>query len=225
MPRPTFAQACAQFVNRYTCQHVPAWAQKINTGNGMWYAPHFATDVEWYANTKFHGEEGHVGKRTDCYTSGQTWPLGKWLDQRMPHGYKLVLDLYAVNAPDGDTLFCLEAYSLAQAQVALPDALDAKGWEVGHTYHTQRETRASYDVYSVVSQQKLVAEAFARLMEEHADKPVTVDGVVYLMDADSVYDSDGDDGVQFWFFHGLTNPTADAVAALIRQRLPSGGAK
>lgn len=75
----TLAQACAQYPNRYTAEHVPAWASKACEGNGLFYAPQFASDVEWYNNTKFHGEVGHVGKKSDCYTSGQTWPFGNWL--------------------------------------------------------------------------------------------------------------------------------------------------
>lgn len=80
MPRPTFAQACTAYVHRYTIDHVPAWALKPCEGNGRYYAPQFASDAEWYANTRFHGEPGHFGRRNECYTSGQTWPRGQWLD-------------------------------------------------------------------------------------------------------------------------------------------------
>lgn len=78
MRKLTFAQACAQFTNRYTAEHVPAWARKA-APNNLFYAPQYASDREWYENTKFHGEPGHFGRRNECYTTGQTWPFGKWL--------------------------------------------------------------------------------------------------------------------------------------------------
>lgn len=86
MRKLTFTQACAQFTNRYTAEHVPAWARKPCEGNGLFYAPQFASDREWYENTKFHGEPGHFGTRDECFTSGQTWPHGKWLAQAFVKG-------------------------------------------------------------------------------------------------------------------------------------------
>jgi hypothetical protein len=89
--RPTFQQACAKYVHRYTMEHVPAWARKpldrsqlvVNkpADEGDYYAPQFRSDLEWYENTLFPGEPGHIGRRTHCYTTGQTWPLGQWLHQ------------------------------------------------------------------------------------------------------------------------------------------------
>lgn len=80
MSRPTLAQACARYVHRYTMQHVPAWAREPH--NGRYYAPQYRSDAEWYASTIFPGEPGYpYGKRNrHCYTSGQTWPLGQWLN-------------------------------------------------------------------------------------------------------------------------------------------------
>lgn len=88
--RPTLAQAKAMYVHRYTMEHVPAWAAKTapidrDDPKARYYAPQFRTDAEWYANSKFPGESayvptGSVGRR-DCFTTGQTWPLGKWLDK------------------------------------------------------------------------------------------------------------------------------------------------
>jgi hypothetical protein len=80
--RPTFEQAKARYVHRYTMEHVPAWAQSFSTFDGVrkYYAPQFRTDREWYDATKFKGEEGWLGVGSDCYTTGQTWPLGQWLD-------------------------------------------------------------------------------------------------------------------------------------------------
>lgn len=84
----TFEQAKAQFVHRYTMDHVPAWALTpvahtvaagaADTGP-RYYAPQFRSDREWYENTLFNGESGFASKKY-CYTSGQTWPLGHWLD-------------------------------------------------------------------------------------------------------------------------------------------------
>ena len=75
--RITFAQARAQFVHRFTMEHVPQWA-KTRRDDGTYYAPQFRSDKEWYENTLFHGESEFADKR-HCYTSGQTWPLGKSL--------------------------------------------------------------------------------------------------------------------------------------------------
>jgi hypothetical protein len=71
-------------------EHVPAWAQKPcewpgeGPQYGRHYAPNFRTDAEWYANTIFPGEPDHPDyphKSEYCYTTGQTWPLGHWLDK------------------------------------------------------------------------------------------------------------------------------------------------
>jgi len=74
-----FVRACALYVHRYTMDHVPAWS-RTTAPNGRHYAPQFRSDREWYEHTRFHGEPGHFGRRSDCYTTGQTWPLGQWLD-------------------------------------------------------------------------------------------------------------------------------------------------
>jgi len=77
----TFEQACSCYPHRYTCQHVPAWT-KYAAPNGMFYAPQFLTDREWYENTLFAGESELADKK-HCHTTGQTWPHGQWLD--MPY--------------------------------------------------------------------------------------------------------------------------------------------
>lgn len=78
--RITIEQAKAQYVHRYTMEHVPTWA-RLPADNGKFYAPQFRTDREWYENTTFHGEPGHLGDKKHCYTSHQSWPLGQWLDK------------------------------------------------------------------------------------------------------------------------------------------------
>ncbi len=91
MRKPTFEQAKAQYVHRFTMEHVPAWSRKTPFDDGgtekRYYAPQFRTDKEWYDATIFPGEEKYKaifvggGRKTHCYTTGQTWPLRKWLDQ------------------------------------------------------------------------------------------------------------------------------------------------
>jgi hypothetical protein len=78
MRKLTFHQACAQYVHRYTMEHVPTWARKP-APNGKYYAPHFSTDREWYEKTKFVGES-ELADKYHCYTSGESWPKGQWLD-------------------------------------------------------------------------------------------------------------------------------------------------
>lgn len=77
IPRPTLAQAKAQFVHRFTMEHVPKWT-KSRRDDGTFYAPQFSSDAEWYAHTLFHGESP-LADKNHCHTSGQTWPLGKSL--------------------------------------------------------------------------------------------------------------------------------------------------
>lgn len=82
--RPTFVAACAQYVHRYTLEHVPSWARAAmsNTGESLqYYAPQYRSDREWYEHTLFPGESGYPfgTRQTSCYTTGQTWPLGKTL--------------------------------------------------------------------------------------------------------------------------------------------------
>jgi hypothetical protein len=80
MPRPiTLQQARASYPYRYTMEHVPAWARKP-CGNGKYYAPQYRTDAEWYDNTVFPGEGGLEPDEAACFSSGETWPLGQWLD-------------------------------------------------------------------------------------------------------------------------------------------------
>lgn len=76
--RPTFEQACAQYVNRFTMEHVPSWTGTRALHN-QHYAPAYRSDREWYDNTYFPGEAGHIGVASDCYSRNQTWPLGQWL--------------------------------------------------------------------------------------------------------------------------------------------------
>jgi hypothetical protein len=78
MSRPiSFEAAKAQFVHRFTMEHVPAWALEKRP-DGTFYAPQYRTDREWYDSTLFRGESTLAG-RDHCFSSGQTWPLGKAL--------------------------------------------------------------------------------------------------------------------------------------------------
>lgn len=78
MRKLTLAAARAQYVHRYTMEHVPQWA-RLRAPNGKYYAPQFRTDQEWFDNTLFAGESPLASKRY-CFTSNQSWPLGQWLD-------------------------------------------------------------------------------------------------------------------------------------------------
>lgn len=85
MKRPiSLATARAQYVHRFTCEHIPAWVHK-RAPNGKFYAPQYRNDAEWYENTIFPGEQGHPRKEDHCMSDGQTWPLGQWLDS--PYQY------------------------------------------------------------------------------------------------------------------------------------------
>ena len=82
----SFRDACRQYVNRFTLDHVPQWARApyyhTTAKQYVGYAPHFASDREWYDATRFPGEEGHHEIGSDCYTSGHTWPLGEGFLER-----------------------------------------------------------------------------------------------------------------------------------------------
>lgn len=81
MKRPkTFTEATAQYVHRFTMEHVPNWARDVRP-DGTYYAPQFRSDLEWYENTRFKGEEGWLGVKDSCFTTGQTWPLGQALSE------------------------------------------------------------------------------------------------------------------------------------------------
>lgn len=73
----TFETAKATFVHRFTLEHVPAWSRKP-FGDGTYPAPQYSSDREWYENTRFNGEDPLATSKY-CYSSGQTWPLGKAL--------------------------------------------------------------------------------------------------------------------------------------------------
>lgn len=76
--RPTFAHACAVYVHRYTMEHKPAWARGVRS-DGLFYAPHYSSDLEWYDNTSFPGEGNHIGRITSCFSRNASWPLGQSL--------------------------------------------------------------------------------------------------------------------------------------------------
>lgn len=75
----TFDEACRAFIHRFTMDHVPAWSVRLKSPSGQYYAPHYSSDREWYDNTVFDGESG-MASRNFCYSTGQTFPLGRFLD-------------------------------------------------------------------------------------------------------------------------------------------------
>lgn len=74
----SFDAAKRLYVHRFTMDHTPAWA-RAELPTGKHYAPQYASDREWYELTLFPGESELSVKQ--CYSSGQTWPLGHWLDK------------------------------------------------------------------------------------------------------------------------------------------------
>lgn len=81
MPRPiSYDLARAMYVHRYTMEHVPEWARAPLASNGKYYAPQYRSDAEWYEKTAFPGERGIDPSEDACMSTGQTWPLGQWLD-------------------------------------------------------------------------------------------------------------------------------------------------
>lgn len=78
-------EARRKYVHRYTMEHVPQWARQRPCDPGgtetRYYAPQFRTDREWFENTVFPPNHPAGPRVTDCYTNGQTWPLGQWLDK------------------------------------------------------------------------------------------------------------------------------------------------
>ena len=78
----TLEQAKARYVHRFTMEHVPAWARLAiwSESGAKYHAPQFNSDQEWYDKTLFHGES-ELATLKHCYTSGQTWPLGRWLNK------------------------------------------------------------------------------------------------------------------------------------------------
>lgn len=74
----TIEQAKARYVHRFTAEHVPMWARQ-RRADGTFYAPHYISDAEWFANTLFPPNNPLGRKETSCFSSNQTWPLGKSL--------------------------------------------------------------------------------------------------------------------------------------------------
>lgn len=122
--RPSFEQACRMYVHRFTMENVPSWASR--PCGGKYYAPQFASDREWYDNTKFPGEPDHfLVDSLYCYTRNQTWPLGEWLHKpyrkgevpapaapKVPRGFTHTEVEYSTKIDGIDTLIdYLQSYS------------------------------------------------------------------------------------------------------------------
>lgn len=75
----SFENAKQQYPHRYTMEFVPSWAA-LQANNGKYYAPQYRSDREWYEKTLFVGETA-LADHDYCYSSGQTWPLGEWLER------------------------------------------------------------------------------------------------------------------------------------------------
>lgn len=79
----SFVEACRRYVNRYTMEHKPNWANvPVNPETGTrlyYYAPQYRTDREWYESTCYPGEGGISSRSSFCESTKQTWPIGKYL--------------------------------------------------------------------------------------------------------------------------------------------------
>lgn len=75
----SFELAKEEYVNRFTMEHVPEWALR-QAPNGRYYAPQYATDSEWFANTSFP-PNNPTGNNVGCLSINHSWPLGQWLDR------------------------------------------------------------------------------------------------------------------------------------------------
>jgi len=79
----TLEQACRRYHQRFTMEHIPAWADKpiVQADGSVKYpAPHYASDKEWYDNTEFMGE-GTTAVTKYCRSTNRTYPIGRWLDE------------------------------------------------------------------------------------------------------------------------------------------------
>ena len=73
--------AKAIYAHRYTMEHKPAWAHKPRTVTDdqgrtthAAYAPQFASDADWLANTWFNIKKDGTLASASCW-SEPTWPL------------------------------------------------------------------------------------------------------------------------------------------------------
>jgi hypothetical protein len=74
--RMTLTHAKGRYPHRFTLEHVPQWASEP-ASNGMFYAPQYRSDQEWYDNTLFPPHNPY--HRKHCHSENQSWPLGQWL--------------------------------------------------------------------------------------------------------------------------------------------------
>jgi len=85
-PRPfSFEKAKLFFPNRFTLEHVPAWSQvpwPDGRHAGMYPAPQFMSDQDWYKCTWFPGEGLLPFTAHHCLSYDHSYPLGKhWLEE------------------------------------------------------------------------------------------------------------------------------------------------
>lgn len=71
-----FEQAIIICQNRFTKEHVPIWASEP-LPNGMYPAPQYETDRDWYEKTSFYENTHGV---IQSMSGNQTWPLGRYLE-------------------------------------------------------------------------------------------------------------------------------------------------
>ncbi len=79
----SFTEACTRYVNRYTVDHIPAYVRNRQP-NGLFLAPQYASDREWYECTLFAGESPLANARY-YHSTKHSWPFGQWLDVQPTH--------------------------------------------------------------------------------------------------------------------------------------------
>jgi hypothetical protein len=76
----TFEAAKANYLQRFTMEHVPSWAlnpvAEALTTRHRYYAPQYRSDAEWYALTDFPTP---TARDQSCHSRTPTFPLGRWL--------------------------------------------------------------------------------------------------------------------------------------------------
>lgn len=68
-------QVLRVFVHRFTRDHKPSWAGKLQAAHGRAYPVQFASDAEWLANTRFVvRKDGSLNLKHLPRSSSPTWP-------------------------------------------------------------------------------------------------------------------------------------------------------
>lgn len=98
----SFENACEKYINRYTFDNVPEWSKQVNK-EGLYEAPHFSNDREWYQNTFFPGEQNVAIDSNSCI-SEPVFPLGEYLIFPFNKDALNEVVAFKIDCPDGDSI-------------------------------------------------------------------------------------------------------------------------